>query len=267
MKRGIIIIIVGFLLLVITGIVWVMFQMGLIGEGAPELTEVIPVVPVGEPQEEPTPVPPMTQIVVAVQDIPRGFEITRDAVALWGWPADAIPPDAIVDAQPAELDVIQRDVLLERLRSLRAMIDRVERALNRVARQHPGVDLLKTIPGVGNRTAEAVVAWVDNPQRFPRIRAIGCYFGLIPSQDASGPVNRLGHITREGPSAVRSLLTEAAWQAIRRSERVRSFYERVKREDPERNKIAVVATAHYLLRVMLSMLRTGEVWRIESRAT
>jgi transposase len=162
-----------------------------------------------------------------------------------------------------ELDAVQRDVLLERLRTLTEMIERVEQQLNRVAYRHPGVQLLKTIPGVGNRTAEAVVAWVDDPGRFARVRCIGRYFGLVPSQDASGPVNHLGHITREGPALVRGLLTEAAWVSIRRSERVRSFYERIQRGDRERRKIAVVATAHYLLRVMLTMLRTGEVWRTD----
>jgi len=165
-----------------------------------------------------------------------------------------------------ELDAVQRDVLLERLRAMTTMIDRVEQILNRVGRRHPGVELLKTIPGVGNRTAEAVVAWVDDPRRFHRVCRIGSYFGMVPSQDASGSVNRLGHITREGPSAVRGLLAEAAWQAIRRSERVRSFYERVRRGDGERRKIALVATAHYLLRVMLTMLQTGEVWRGETQA-
>ena len=29
-------------------------------------------------------------------------------------------------------------------------------------------------------------------------------------------------------------------------------------------KIALLATAHYLMRVMLAMLRTGEVWRAEA---
>jgi len=77
----------------------------------------------------------------------------------------------------------------------------------------------------------------------------------------------MGHITREGPGTLRWLLTEAAWQAIRRSRRVRDFYERIQRDDTERRKIALVATAHYLLRVMLSMLQTGEVWRAESQPT
>lgn len=163
-----------------------------------------------------------------------------------------------------EMDALQRDVMVERLRSMDEMIRRVEQALDQVGRQHPGVQLLKTIPGVGDRTAEAVVAWIDDPQRFRRVRSIGCYFGLVPTQDSSASMNRLGHITREGPSTVRALLTEAAWQGVRRSARIRGFYERVRREDPDRRKIALIATAHYLLRVMLTMLQTGEVWRSET---
>ena len=48
---------------------------------------------------------------------------------------------------------------------------------------------------------------------------------------------------------------------IRRSPRIRSYFDRIQRDDPDRKKIALVATAHYLVRVMHAMLRTGEVWR------
>jgi transposase len=141
------------------------------------------------------------------------------------------------------------------------MIKRVEKKLGQIASEHAGVQLLMTIPGVGIRSAEAVTAYIDDPHRFHRIKAIGRYFGMVPSQDASAHSNRLGHITREGPSTVRHFAVEAAWQAIRRSVRVRGFYERVLRGDAGRKKIAIVATAHYLLRTMLAMLQTGEVWR------
>ena len=123
-----------------------------------------------------------------------------------------------------------------------------------------------TIPGVGPRTSEAVMAWVDDPRRFQRIKSAGRYFGLVPCQDASARTNRLGHITREGPSIVRWMLTEAAWQGVRRPPAIRAFYERVRRENPERRKIALVATAHFLLRAMMAMLRTGEVWRVPEEA-
>ena len=73
----------------------------------------------------------------------------------------------------------------------------------------------------------------------------GRYFGMVPSQDASARSNWLGHITREGPSVVRHVVVEAAWQGIRRSARLRAFSERVRRADPARKKIALVATAHY----------------------
>ena len=163
-----------------------------------------------------------------------------------------------------ELDELQRDIMRERLESVASMIKRVERVLNRKTEAHAGVQLLRTIPGVGPRTGEAVVAYIDEPGRFHRNKSIGSYFGLVPKQDASGRSNRLGHITREGPSLVRALLVEAAWQGIRRCPHIRQVYERIHRDDKQRKKIALVATAHYLIRAMLAMLQTGEVWRYEA---
>jgi hypothetical protein len=34
----------------------------------------------------------------------------------------------------------------------------------------------------------------------------------------------------------------------------------VRRGDPQRKKIALVATAHYLVRVMLALLKRGTTW-------
>ena len=173
---------------------------------------------------------------------------------------------AWIEAQemPTSMDRLQRDILLERLGSLRGLIERVEEALGEIAQSHAGMKLLREIPGVGIRTAEAVMAYVDDPQRFTSIKAIGSYFGLVPCQDQSAGKNRLGHLTRQGPATVRKLLTEAGWQAIRRSQEIRAYFERIRQGNPERKRIALVATAHYLLRVMLAMLRTGEVWRAEA---
>ena len=60
---------------------------------------------------------------------------------------------------------------------------------------------------------------------------------------------------------MRKLLCEAAWQAVRRSATIKQFFDRVTRGDRDRRKIAIVATAHYLSRVMAAMLRSGEAWR------
>jgi len=155
---------------------------------------------------------------------------------------------------------LERDMLLDDMRRLAPQIKRVEKILKQRADAHPGVMVLKTIPGVGIRTAEAMVAYIDDAKRFSRNKQIGAYFGLVPCEDTSVK-HRLGHITANGPATVRKLLAEAAWQAIRRDASVRARFERIHGGKPDRRKIAIVAIAHYLARVILAMLRTGESWR------
>ena len=160
-----------------------------------------------------------------------------------------------------ELADLRRAMLLEELGVLDRQVQQVTRVLDGIAKSHPGVIVLRTIPGVGPRTAEALAAYIADPERFGRGRQAGAYFGLVPCQDASAGMNRLGHITRQGPATARKLLVEAAWQVIRRSDPVRERFERIAAGKPDRRKIALVAIAHYLVRCMVSMLKTGEAWR------
>jgi transposase len=156
---------------------------------------------------------------------------------------------------------LRRDLLLEEVETLNSQLRRLQHQLKHQAQHTPAVAQLRSIPGVGIRTAEAVAAFVDDPDRFRKAKAVGRYFGLVPCQDQSGDKNRLGHITREGASVVRQLVAEAAWQALRRSPTVRAYFERVQRGDPQRKKIALVATAHYLVRAMWAMLKRGTLWQ------
>lgn len=164
-------------------------------------------------------------------------------------------------AELSEGDALQRELLLEELAQVEQRVGRLTTELDTRSAKHPGVALLRTIPGVGVRTAEAIVAYLDDVRRFARIKQVGCYFGLVPCQDASAGRDRLGHITGDGPPTVRKLLCESAWQAVRRSPKIKAYFEQVMRGDAGRKKIALVATAHKLARVMAAMLRSGEEWR------
>jgi transposase len=155
---------------------------------------------------------------------------------------------------------LKRDLLLDELTEAKRRVRTVTKALNALGEGHPGVLLLQTIPGVGLRTAEAVTAYMDKPDRFTRSSQVGAYFGLVPCQDAIAGVNRLGHITRQGPATARKYLVEAAWQGVYRSPTIRAYFERVRHGRPERRKIALVATAHYLLRCMHAMLVQNQPW-------
>lgn len=193
----------------------------------------------------------------------HGIEVPR-GMGLWtglgmAWLEAVVFPDGVT--------TLRRDQFVDDVRHHTRKIKRVEKALAPIADRRPGIALLRTIPGVGIRTAEAFLAYVDDPSRFGRSKSIGRYFGLVPRQDASAGVNRMGRITKEGPGTVRKVLTEAAWQGVRRSPTIRAYYDRMKHERDDRNKKALIATAHYLARVMLAMLQTGEVWREQEQPT
>lgn len=193
-----------------------------------------------------------------IRGLLRGYGISAPARrGLWTRKGQAWLRDLVLPAD----GMLERDLLLCDLEQQGEAVRRIEVRLNQISASHPGVYLLRTIPGVGIRTAEAVMAYIVDPRRFRRSRQVGSYFGLIPCQDQSAGRNHLGHITREGPGTVRRLLIEATWQSIRRDARVRAFFDRVQRGDEKRKKIAVVATAHYLIRCMHAMLGSGECWR------
>lgn len=168
-------------------------------------------------------------------------------------------------AWPTEMERFRMEILLEQLSDLIRKLDRVTGVLDEMVAKQRGVQLLMTIPGVGPRTAEAFAAYVDDPRRFGS-GTIGAYFGLVPREDSTGDHRRLGHITREGPPTVRKLLTEAGWRGSRESTTIKEVFQRHLRGEKSRRKLAIVATGHWLCRVMLAMLKSGEAFREKEAA-
>jgi len=80
--------------------------------------------------------------------------------------------------------------------------------------------------GVGPRLAEAVVLYLDDPNRFASAAAVASYAGLVPRQIESGTMRRFGHITGRGPGLLRSLLVEAAWTVYRCHDWAKAFVDR-----------------------------------------
>ena len=163
---------------------------------------------------------------------------------------------------------LRRLLLLAELDQFEMHVKTLTHELDEIGSKRSDIALLMTIPGVGPRTAECMIAYIDDIRRFARTNQVSSYFGLVPSQDSSAGVNRLGHITKKGPGTARKLLIEAAWQAKRLSPTLRAFFDRICGGKKDRRKIALVAVAHKLVRVIAAMLRSGEAWResvIESK--
>jgi transposase len=150
--------------------------------------------------------------------VPRLQELLEDA--------DSGLPDAL---RPA-LDEARGEIL-ELERRMRS----VEHQLRALARQMPKVGQLRTIPGVGLRTATALVAFVVDVWRFPSGRHFASYLGLTPREMSSALRRRLGAISKRGDVYLRMLLIHGARAVLCRAnsrhkpDRLRAWALRVER--------------------------------------
>ena len=77
----------------------------------------------------------------------------------------------------------------------------------------PAVRLLMSHPGVGPVTGLAYVLTIGPVARFPRGKQVASYLGLIPREHSSGGRQKLGAISKQGNTMMRTLLVEAAQNA------------------------------------------------------
>ena len=128
----------------------------------------------------------------------------------------------------------------------------------------PHFDRLQTVPGVGPIVALTVLAVFSDVRRFPTAKHVASYAGLVASTFDSGERVKHGHITKRGSSELRSMLCEAAHHACNPHSPLNPyFYSLCTRRG---YKLAVVAVAHRLCRIMYGMLRHGTEFDLKKLA-
>jgi transposase len=155
---------------------------------------------------------------------------------------------------------------LDQLDFLEREIAELEAKLDAPGAADPRVIRLRTIPGVGPRLAELVVAVLDDPKRFKNARRVGAYAGLVPRRYQSGAVDRHGRITKAGCGTLRKVLVQVAWGMLRHNAAGQSVFNNISRGQRTRRKQAAVALARRVLCWCWAMLRDGTDWRAAAAA-
>jgi len=161
--------------------------------------------------------------------------------------AQALPPD---ESDAVGRHLREYDRLSEDLRV-------VERELARDALADLNVKRLMTIPGIDMVVAVGLIAAIGPVERFAGPDRLVAYLGLNPGVHQSGEGRpRHGRITKQGRSHARTMLVEAAWQAVRGPGPLRAFFQRVSgRRGPH---VAAVAVARKLAVIIWHLLTRGE---------
>ena len=122
------------------------------------------------------------------------------------------------------------------------------------------VTRLQSVPGVGLIVATTFRAFVDRCERFAHAGQVSAAIGLVPREDSSAERRHRGHITKAGPGELRALLVQAAWVCWRAggSATLRAWADRLAGRRGRR--IAVVALARRLSRILYAIWRDGSTF-------
>lgn len=119
---------------------------------------------------------------------------------------------------------------------------------------------LTTIPGVGQRTAEILVAEIGvDMERFPSAKHLAAWAGMAPGNNESAGRRRSGK-TRKGSPWLRSALTEAA-QAVSHTKNTYLAAQYHRLAARRGRKKAVIAVGHTILVIAYHLLRRGTTYQ------
>ncbi len=117
------------------------------------------------------------------------------------------------------------------------------------------IDLLKSIPGIGEVTSKNFLIETDNITRFKSVKQLCAYIGIDPSLKQSGSsINIQGKISKRGNANLRRTIYQMAIGVIRSCEKFNTYFNK-KRAEGKKYKQAVIAVANKLLRTIFVMLK------------
>ncbi len=124
---------------------------------------------------------------------------------------------------------VQRDELLRRLAHYDREIALVDEHLSLLAGQFPESAALEALHGIGLYSALLIVGEIGEPERFRTDRQVGAYAGLTARVNQSGSRSHHGGISKQGSRWLRWILVQAGMKLVRRDERLKAFYQRVRK--------------------------------------
>jgi transposase len=113
--------------------------------------------------------------------------------------------------------------------------------LSKIEKYARRVQILKSIPGIGDLSAIEILVELQDINRFKTEDQLAAYLGLTPSQYSSGEHIRMGRITHGGNSRIRTALVESSWILIGRDPAMRKKYETIKYRRGAKRAIIAVA--------------------------
>ena len=138
-------------------------------------------------------------------------------------------------------------------------IKEISSKIKEIAKENEDAKLLMSIPGIDYYSALLILSEIGDVKRFPDSHKLCAYAGLAPSTHQSGNEVYHGHIIKQGSKWLRWILIQCTHVHLKYDTHLTRFYKRIAAKRGK--KIAVVATASKMLRVIYQMLINKEEFK------
>lgn len=130
-------------------------------------------------------------------------------------------------------------------------------------------ELLRTIPGVSERTLSRILCFMSDASKFEKARQVSAFLGLNPKARQSGTsVRYKGHISKTGNCLLRKWFYMPAMAAMQHNPTIKPFCDRLKSKGKP-GKVVVVAAMKKLIHISYGVLKNDSPyqadWKLEKR--
>lgn len=160
---------------------------------------------------------------------------------------------------PLALEMLR--LLASQLDALEARIKTIEAKLIAWHKEDPLSRCLASQPGIGPIGAVSFALKVTDPQGFRSGRHFAAWLGLTPKEHATGGRSRPGRISRQGDDGLRRLLVLGATAVVRFAKPGRASPWLLQLLARRPKKLAAVALANKMARILWAMMVSGELYR------
>lgn len=187
----------------------------------------------------------------------RGIAQKKRLRAIWDSAPDSV---GCISGESSEFEA---EILVEKLRQVRQVIEKTEDLIKNVSKQFPEYSLLLTIPGVGPYVASVILAAIGNPYRFKNRKQVLKLAGYDLSANRSGKTSKAAVpvISKKGNSNLRYALYQAALVASVRNIHFLTYYTNIlrgrEREKGIKTKMRVRLAAKMLV-IAWTMMKKKE---------
>jgi transposase len=128
----------------------------------------------------------------------------------------------------SEIERLELEIIIDQIRSLKAGIKKLDKAIAEQSEKLRGFENLKTISGIGSLSAGILLSVIGEIKDFATADKLASYFGIVPRVSNSNETVNHGRITKRGSKTGRTTLVQCSLSAIKKNEYLKKYYEQVK---------------------------------------